>query len=121
MPANFGEFMRFLRFLRNDLSVKTSDENSWLNQVNDAYAQCKSSNRPPSLCFTQPHLKGLLRPGTYYDGESDLCAEGSCKSSPESENRVCTPSGLMQLRKKRNKSKKEPVWRSSTGASRSPR
>ena len=36
---------------------------------------------------------------------------------PESESRVCTPSGLMQLRKKRNKSKKEPVWRSSTGAS----
>ena len=36
---------------------------------------------------------------------------GSCKSSPESESRVCTPSRLMQLRKKRNKSKKEPVWR----------
>jgi hypothetical protein len=31
---------------------------------------------------------------------------GSCKSPPESEYQVCTPSRLMQLRKKRNKSNK---------------
>ena len=49
-------------------------------------------------------------------GEKPVC-RGSCKSSPESENRACTHSRLMQLRKKRNKSKKEPVWRPSTGAS----
>jgi hypothetical protein len=41
---------------------------------------------------------------------------GICKSSPESENRVCTPSLLRQPRKKRLKRRKEPVWRSSTGA-----
>jgi hypothetical protein len=46
-----------------------------------------------------------------------LCGWGSCKSPPESEYQVCTPSRLVQLRKKRNKSNKEPVWRSSTGAS----
>ena len=46
-----------------------------------------------------------------------MCGWESCKSSPESENRVCTPSCPTRLRKKRNKSKKEPVWRSSTGAS----
>jgi hypothetical protein len=39
-----------------------------------------------------------------------LCGWESCKSPPESEYQVCTPSRLMQLRKKRNKSKKEPVW-----------
>src|SRR5215211_5822516 len=42
---------------------------------------------------------------------------GSCKSSPQSENRVHLQPHHAQLRKKRNKSKKEPVWRSSTGAS----
>ena len=50
-------------------------------------------------------------------GEGNLCAGGSCKSSPQAESRVCAHSRLMQLRKQRNKSKKEPVWRSSTGAS----
>ena len=30
---------------------------------------------------------------------------------------MCTPSRTTQLRKKRNKSNKEPVWGSSTGAS----
>jgi hypothetical protein len=42
---------------------------------------------------------------------------GSCKSSPQAENRVHLQLHHAQLRKKRNKSKKEPVWRSSTGAS----
>ena len=54
-------------------------------------------------------------------GRETLVCRGSCKSSPESENRVCTHSRLTQLRKKRNKSKKDPVWRSSTGASGLPR
>ena len=42
-------------------------------------------------------------------GELHLCGWESCKSPPESEYRVCTHSRLVQLRKKRNKSKKEPV------------
>ena len=42
---------------------------------------------------------------------------GSCKSSPEPENQGHLQPHHAQLRKKRNKSKKEPVWRSSTGAS----
>jgi hypothetical protein len=46
---------------------------------------------------------------------------GPRKSSQESENRVHLQSHHAQLRKKRNKSKKEPVWRSSTGASGLPR
>jgi hypothetical protein len=41
-------FLRFLRFLRNDLSVKTSDGNSWLEQAKDNHLQSKSSNRLPS-------------------------------------------------------------------------
>jgi hypothetical protein len=50
-------------------------------------------------------------------GEGSLNAGGSCKSSPQAESRVCTPSRLMQLRKKRKKHNKQPVWRPSTGAS----
>jgi hypothetical protein len=112
--------MRFLRFLRNDLSVKTSDRGRWLHQVNAAHAQSKGSSKLPSLCSTQPHIKGPLRPGTYYDGESNLCA-GNPVSHRESLRTQCTYSRLVQLRKKRNKSKKEPVWCSSTGASGLPR
>jgi hypothetical protein len=56
VPANFGEFMRFLRFLRNGLGVKTSDWwGRWLDQVKDAHAQSKSSSKLLSLCSTQPH------------------------------------------------------------------
>jgi hypothetical protein len=40
-----------------------------------------------------------------------------CNSSPESKNRVYLQPHHVHLRKKRNKSNKEPVWRSSTGAS----
>jgi hypothetical protein len=50
-----------------------------------------------------------------------LCAGESCTSPPESESRVHAQPHHAQLRKKRNKSKKEPVWRSSTGASDLPR
>jgi hypothetical protein len=53
-------FLRFLRFLRNDLSVNTSDWGRWLDQAKDAPAQSKSSNRLPSLCSTQPHINGLF-------------------------------------------------------------
>jgi len=53
-------FLRFLRFLRNDLSVKSSDWGRWLDQAKDAPAQSKSSNRLPSLCSTQPHIDGLF-------------------------------------------------------------
>jgi hypothetical protein len=60
VPANFGEFMRFLRFLRNGLSVKTSGGISWLDQAKDAHAQSKSSSKLLSLCSTQPHIKGLF-------------------------------------------------------------
>ena len=41
----------------------------------------------------------------------------SRKPPPESENRVHLQPHHVQLGKKRNKSNKEPVWRSSTGAS----
>jgi hypothetical protein len=112
-------FLRFLGFLRNGLNVKTSDGISWLDQAKDAPAQSKSSNRLPSSAPINGITKLFDKP--YYYGEETLCAGGSCKSSPESESRVCPPSRLMQLRKKRNKSKKEPVWRSSTGASGLPR
>jgi hypothetical protein len=111
VPANFGEFIRLLRFLRNDLSVKVSDGISWLEQANEAPARSKSSNRLRSLCSTQPHIQGL------FDKPLLLWGEPWCTGDPvshplESKNRVCTPSRLTQLRKKRNKSKKEPVWRS---------
>ena len=105
--------MRFLRFLRNDFSVKTSDGNRWLHQVNDAHAQSKSS-KLLSLCSTQPHIKGFLdKPLPTSMGRETLVCRGSCNSSPESENRVCTHNLLRQLRKKRIKRRKEPVWRSS--------
>jgi hypothetical protein len=80
-------FLRFLRFLRNDLSVITSDWGRWLDRVKDAHAQSKSSSRLPSLCSTQPHIDGLFDKPYYY-GEGNLCAGGSCKSSPQAENRV---------------------------------
>ena len=52
-------FLRFLRFLRSTLSLKTSDWwGRWLDQVKDAPAQSKSSNKFPSLCSTQPHIRG---------------------------------------------------------------
>src|SRR5918993_2205703 len=87
-------FLRFLRFLRNGLGAKTSDWwGRWLHQVNAAHAQSKSSSKLPSLCSTQPHIRGsstnpslLLRRGSM---ERATCMpEGSCKSSPQSENRV---------------------------------
>jgi hypothetical protein len=53
-------FLRFLRFLRKDFSVKTSDGSRWRDQAKDAPAQSKSSNRLPSLCSTQPHIDGLF-------------------------------------------------------------
>src|SRR5919112_2735744 len=54
-------FLRFLRFLRNGLGVKTSDWwGRWLDQVNAAHAQSKSSSKLLSLCSTQPHIRGPL-------------------------------------------------------------
>jgi hypothetical protein len=53
--------LRFSRFLRNGLGVKTSDwRGRWLHQVKDAHGQSKSSSKLPSLCSTQPHIKGFL-------------------------------------------------------------
>jgi hypothetical protein len=69
------------------------------------------------LCSTQRHNGALRQTPPYFYGEGNLYAGGSCKSSPESKNRVHLQTHHAQLRKKRNKSKKEPVWRSSTGAS----
>jgi hypothetical protein len=101
--------MRFLRFLRSTLSLKTSDRGRWLHQVNATHAQSKSSSKLLSAplngiteLFDQPLL--LLW------GEILL-----------SENRVHAQPPHAQLRKKRIKSKKEPVWRSSTGTSGLPR
>jgi hypothetical protein len=51
---------------------------------------------------------------SYYYGERYLCAGGSCKSSPQAENRVHLRPHYVHLRKKRIKRRKEPVWRSST-------
>src|SRR5215211_4053127 len=60
-------FLRFLRFLRNGLGEKTSDWwGRWLDQVNAAHAQSKSSSRLPSLCSTQPHIGGLFDKPYYY-------------------------------------------------------
>jgi hypothetical protein len=119
-------FLRFLRFLRNDLSVKTSDWwGRWLDQVNAAPARSKSSSRLPSLCSTQPHIRGpptnpspLLWRGSM---ERATCVPGGPVSHQQSLRAECAHSRLMHLRKKRNKSRMEPVWRSSTGASGLPR
>jgi hypothetical protein len=51
-------FLRFLRFLRNGLGVKTSHGGRWLDRVNAAHAQSKSSTKLLSLCSTQPHIRG---------------------------------------------------------------
>jgi hypothetical protein len=106
-------FLRFLRFLRN-LSLGIVRYLGWPEQANDNHPQSKSSSRLP---FSAP-LNGITelfdKPLLLW-GEKPVC-RGSCKSSSESKNRVCTHSFLRQPRKKRNKSKKEPVWRSSTGA-----
>jgi hypothetical protein len=82
VPANFGEFMRFLRFLRNDLSVKTSDGSRWLDQVKDAYAQSKSSSKLPSLCSTQPHIRGPPTNPSLLLWRGQPVCRGSCRSSP---------------------------------------
>ena len=67
-------FLRFLRFLRSTLSLKTSDWwGRWLDQVKDAPAPSKSTNRLPSLCSTQRH-NGALRQTLPYYGERNLCA-----------------------------------------------
>src|SRR5215218_1688038 len=51
--------LRFLRFLRNDLSVKTSDWwGRWLHQAKVAPARSKSSSKLLSLCSTQQHIRG---------------------------------------------------------------
>jgi hypothetical protein len=101
-------FLRFLRFLRNGLGVKTSDGNSWLDRVKDAHAQSKIAvGSPPSAqlngiteLFDRSHPTTLGR-ATY--------VPGPCMSSPESESRVCAHSRLMHLRKKRNKSNKSSL------------
>src|SRR5215211_6031664 len=114
-------FLRFIRFLRNDLSVKTSDGSRWLDQVKDGHAQSKSSSKLPSLCSTQPHIRGPPTNPSLLLWRGQPVCRGSCKSSPELESGVHLQPHHAQLRKKRNKSKKEPVWRSSTGASGLPR
>jgi hypothetical protein len=96
--------MRFLRFLRNDLSVKTSDRGRWLHQVNAAHARSKSSSKLPSLCSTQPQINGLFDKPYYY-GERNLCA-GDPVSHHHSLRTECTYSRLIQLHKKRNKRNK---------------
>jgi hypothetical protein len=66
-------FLRFLRFLRN-LSVKTPDGISWLDQAKDAPARSKSSSKLPSLCSTQPRIRALRQTLPYFYGEGNLCA-----------------------------------------------
>jgi hypothetical protein len=96
----------FLRFLRNDLSINTSDWGRWLDQAKDAHAQTREAiSSPPSAPIN--HTLGALRlTPPYFYGEGNLYAGGSCKSSPESESRVHLQPHHAQLRKKRNKSNK---------------
>jgi hypothetical protein len=54
-------------------------------------------------------------------GEKPLCGWESCKSSPSAREPSALQPHHAQLRKKRIKSNKEPVWRCSTGASGLPR
>jgi hypothetical protein len=60
LPDALIYFLRLLRFLRNGLGVKTSDGISWLDQVNAAHAQSKSSTKLLSLYSTQRY-NGALR------------------------------------------------------------
>ena len=66
MGSHREHFLRFLRFLRNGLGVKTSDWwGRWLDQVNAAHAHSKSSTMLLSLCSTQPHRNRLFVQVTY--------------------------------------------------------
>jgi hypothetical protein len=76
-------FLRFLRFLRNDLSVKTSDGISWLGQAKDAPARSKSSSKLPSFCSTQRH-NGAPRQTLPYYGERNPCVAGNPVSHHQS-------------------------------------
>jgi hypothetical protein len=58
-------FLRFIRFSRSNLRVKTSDWGRWLHQVNAAHAHSKSSTKLLSLCSTQPHRNRLFVQVTY--------------------------------------------------------
>src|SRR5215213_8682414 len=69
-------FMRFLRFLRNDLSEKTSDGSRWPEQAKDNHLQSKSSNKLPSLCSTQPPSNGLLDKPLPTSMERATCVPG---------------------------------------------
>src|SRR5215204_5830944 len=109
--------LRLLRFLRRNLRAKPSDwRGRWLDQVKDAHSQSKSSSRLPSLCSTQPHMNGLFDKPLPTSMERATCVPGDTVSRDYRLRTECTYS-LMQLRKKRNKRRKEQVWRSSTGAS----
>ena len=69
----------------------------------------------PPLLHSTTHKRALRHTLTYY-GERNPCVPGYPASHHQGPNTECTYSRLVQLRKKRNKSKKEPVWRSSNGA-----
>ncbi len=100
--------LRFLRFLRNDLGVKTSDWwGRWLDQVKDAPARSKSSNRLPSLCSTQRHNGALRQTLTTMGRETYV--PGNPVSHRESLRTECMYSRLTHLRKKRNKRNKTAV------------
>ena len=67
-------FLRFLRFLRNDLSEKTLNGSRWLEQAKDAPAGSKSRSKLLSLCSTQRHNGALQQIPPYYSREGNLCA-----------------------------------------------
>jgi hypothetical protein len=79
--------MRFLRFLRNDLSVKTSDGSRWPEQAKDAHGQSKSSNRLPSSAPLNRITELFDKPFPTM-GRTTLVCRGSCMPPPESESRV---------------------------------
>jgi hypothetical protein len=76
-------FLRFLRFLRNDLSEKTLNGSRWLEQAKDINPQSKSSSRLSSLCSTQRH-KGVVRQTLPYYGERNPCVAGNPVSHHQS-------------------------------------
>jgi hypothetical protein len=70
-------FLRFLRFLRNERSVKVSDGISWLDQAKEAPARSKSSSKLLSLCSTQRHNNRAFRQTPPYYGERNPCVAGN--------------------------------------------
>ena len=97
-------FLRFLRFLRNDQSLKTTDGGSW-SRPRTTTCKARVAIGFPPLLHSTAHTRASSPRYLLLWEERPVC-RGSCNSSPESKNRVCAHSRLMQLRKKRKKRSK---------------